>query len=625
MEKTKLIAIVVVVVIVAGVGGYFLLAPPAPSGQTLIWETIGNPDYMDPHVNYESFGSWIHYNVYETLFTYEWDSLNTEPTVPLLAQSVEVSADGLNYTFHLRQGVTFHDGTPFNASCVKYNFERILAVFDPGGPAWMVAEPILGGQAIEDAVYGYGAGSAAHIGNYTAWKAANDAGTGAIIVLDDYTVMIRLAYPYTPFLAAITYEVAAIISPTYIENHGGITVGQHNDWMDEHTCGTGPYMLDSWDVGNQIVLVRNPNYWRAADAKSMFPYAGAIDRVIIKTNEDVNSRIMNIRAGDSHACYWPTTHAFQIYNNVSPPAFDQNDGTQQSLEPNLLHVWAKYPSYTIASIHFTMTETIDDFASGKTIQNMFSLKNVRKAFSHAFDYQTFIDQVTNGFGIQGQGPIPRGMFGHDDNLYVYDYNLTAAQYYWNKAMHDDNLDAILANASYTVTLYYNSGNVVRENAMLLLKDGINAMLAMDDTVKPSEDLTINVQGVEWSSYIHAAIAGQVGCWMIGWAPDYADPDNYVGPYVKSTGTYAYWAHLADSEGWDAATIDAKIQQAAQSQDPNQRIQLYKEIQEAIVDHAAYIWVYQATTLLVFRAEVMNGQYAANPMHGAYFYHMWLTS
>ncbi len=620
MQKNQILAIVVVVVIVGAAGIYIMMTPPAPSGQTLVWETIGNPKYMDPHSNYESFGSWIHYNVYETLFTYEWDSLRTDPVVPLLAESVSISSDGLNYTFTLRQGVTFHDGTPFNASCVKYNFERMLAVFDPGGPVWMVAEPILGGAAIEAAVYGDGPGSAAHIAAFNDWKAANDNGTGAIIVLDTYTVRIRLAYAYTPFLAAITYEVGAMISPTWVEAHGGITIGAHNEYIDTHTCGTGPYMLTEWTVDERVVLERNPNYWRAADAKTMFPYAGAIDKVIIRTVEDFNSRQQHLETGDADVVYWPTTNAYQIYNNVSPPAFESNDGTVQSLNPNI-KIWAKYPSFNIASIHFTMSQTMNESSLNRVVENPFRLKNVRKAFSYAFDYQTFIDTITNGFGVQGQGPIPRGMFGHNDSAYVYTYDLDKAVDYWNKAMNDDGLDAILANNSYTITLYYNSGNEVRRKGMLLLKDGLTAMLARDDAVQPSSELTINVQGLEWATYIGAAIDGKVGCWMIGWAPDYADPDNYVGPYVKSTGTYGYWARLAESEGWDAATVDGWIEQAAKSQDEAERISLYGKIQDAIIEHAAYIWVYQATTFLVSRANVYNVQYAANPMHGAYFYHM----
>ncbi len=626
MQRNQILAIVVVVVIVGAAGAYILMSPQAPTGQTLVWETIGNPDYMDPHNNYESFGSWIHYNVYETLFTYEWNTLRTDPVQPLLATDVSISSDGLNYTFTLRQGVTFHDGTPFNASCVLYNFYRMLATFDPSGPVWMVAEPIVGGGAIEGAVYGSGTGDgpggANHVALVTEWKEANENGTGAVIALDDYTVRIRLAYPYTPFLAAITYEVGAMISPTFVEKNGGIEIGSHNDVLDEETCGTGPYMVTEWTVDERIVLERNTNYWRESEARTQFPYAGALDEIIIKTNEDVNSRILNIRGGESDVSYWPETHAYEIYNNATTPEFASNDGTQQSLDPNVLKVWAKYPSFNIASIHFTMTDTMNETSAGKVIENPFRLKNVRQALSHAFDYQTAIDSVINGFGVQGQGPIPRGMFGHNDSAYVYPYDIDAAVEYWNDAINNDGLDAILANNSYKITLYYNSGNEARRKAQLLLKDGITEILEHDDAVALGGTLTIDVQGLEWSNYLHAAIAGEVGCWMIGWAPDYADPDNYVAPYVKSTGTFGYWARLADSAGWDEATVDGWIDDAAKSQDDDERDELYGKVQDAIIDHAAYIWVWQSTTLTVTAANVYNCQYAANPMHGAYFYHMY---
>jgi len=612
----------VIVVIVGAAGVYLLMTPPAPTGQTLVWETIGNPDYMDPHNNYESFGSWVHYNIYETLFTYEWDSLDTDPTVPLLAEDLTISDDGLNYTFILREGITFQDGTPFNASCVQYNFERMLATFDPSGPVWMVAEPILGGQAIENAVFGEGPGSDAHVGNFTEWAEANDDGTGAVLVLDDYTVRIRLAYPYTPFLAAITYEVGAMISPTFVEANGGITIGAHNDYLDENTCGTGPYMLDEWSPDERIVLARYEDYWRAADARTDFPNAGAIDEVIIRTNEDVNSRLLNLQAGEADVSYTPATHATSVYNNVSPPAFAQNDGTQQSLTPNTLKVWAKYPTFNIASIHFTMSETMNETTLGQVVQNPFRLKNLRKTLAHAFDYQTCIDTITNGFGAQFAGPIPQGMFGYPEDQALNEYDLDLAVEYWNDAMDNDGLDDILANNSYTLTFYHNSGNEVRRRSQLLLKDGLAAVLAHEDAVAPSEELTINVQGVEWSTYIHAAIAGDIGCWMIGWAPDYADPDNYCGPYAKSTGTYGYWARLGDSPGWDAEEVDGWIETASQSQDATEREDLYADITAAITEHAAYIWAYQSTTLFVTGANVYDGQYACNAMHNAYFYHMY---
>ncbi len=621
MERNQLIAIVVVVVIVGSVGAYILMTPPVLTGQTIVTETIGNPKYMDPHANYETRGSHVHYNVYETLYTYEWDSLRTDPVVPLLASDLSISSDGLEYTFTLREGVTFHDGTPFNASCVKYNFERMLATFDPSGPVWMVAEPIYGGQAIEDAVFG--GTHADHVGNYTAWKAQNDAGTGALTVTSEYEIVIKLAYAYTPFLAAITYEVGAMISPTWVEAHMGIIVGSHTTYIDLHTCGTGPYMMTEWVMDERVVLRRYEDYWRADDAKTLFPYAGTIDTVIIKTNEEVTSRLENILTGDSLGIYLPATHAYELYNNVSPPVFAANTGTYQSLNP-AIKIWAKYPTFSIADIHFTMSDIINEATLGKTIENPYRLKNVRQCFSYAFDYQTAIDTVINGFGVQGQGPIPQGMFAHNYSAYQYPYDLEKAKDSWNAAMNDDGFQAILNNNSYHLVLYYNTGNEVRRKCQLLLKDGIMAMLEVDGAIQPTETLTIDVVGMEWSSYIGAAIDGTVGCWMIGWAPDYADPDNYASPYVKSTGTYGYWARLGESAGWNAAQVDGWIDDAAVETDIAERERLYGLVQDAIIEHAGYIWVYQATSLLVVRHNVYNAQYACNPMHQCYFYHVHIT-
>ena len=76
------------------------------------------------------FGDWISYNVYETLYTYPWDSYDNDPDIPLLATSAPlISSDGLNYTITLREGITFQDGTPFNASCVRWNIERAMKIF----------------------------------------------------------------------------------------------------------------------------------------------------------------------------------------------------------------------------------------------------------------------------------------------------------------------------------------------------------------------------------------------------------------------------------------------------------------------------------------------------------------
>lgn len=613
MQRNQLIAIVLIVVIVGSVGAFLLLAPPPVTGNSYVHETIGNPDFMDPHVNYETFGSWMHYNIYETLYTYEWDTAVTDPNVPLLAESLEISADGLNYTFTLRQGVTFHDGTPFNADAVKYNFERVMAIFDGWGPAWMFAEPILGGGAVEDAVYTYGEGSQEHIDAYNAWLLED-----AIIVMSDYVVRLRLAYPYTPFLAAITYEVGAMMSPTWVEANGGVTIGEHNAFVDENACGTGPYMLQEWIPDQHVKLEKNPTYWRAAEATAQYANAGDLAFITIKTNEEVNSRILNIKANQTHGTYWPTNHANEVWNGVTGA---DGDGTLKSSVDNL-KVFAGNPGFNVMFLGFNMNPYLNK--SGVTTLSPFVNKSVRESFSYAFDYDTFIDSVVNGFGEQLQGPVPVGMFGHYDDLYMYNYNLTKAAEFWNLAMADGWLDGVLANNSNDLTIYYNSGNTVREAACLLLKDGIEEMLdnATYGAIQPAEELTITIQPLEWSSYLFQVRNKQLPIFFLGWAPDYADPDNYVGPFVKSTGTYPNRIGLGISDGWDAAEVDGWISDAAQSSSDSERENLYQNVQEAIVDHVAYLWCYQSTSFQVRHISV-NG-YVFNPMHNDYFYHMWLS-
>lgn len=624
MERNQLIAIVVIIVVIGGAGVFLFMQPAPPTGQTLVYETYGNPEYMDPHNNYESFGSMLAQNIYETLYTFDWETLSTEVDTPLLASDLTISSDGKTYTFTLRQGVTFHDGTPFNASCVRYNFERMLATFDPSGPVWMVAEPILDGQAIEDAVFADPYNATVHEELWDAWVAANAAGTGAVNVIDEYTVEINLAFPFAPFLQAITYQVAAMISPSFVEANGGIEIGSHNDVIDEETCGTGPYMLTEWTLDERVVLQKNDNYWRTAASKAQFPFSGAIDEVVIKINEDENSRILNLKAGTADIVTVNPTAAPLVFNNETPPAFAVNDGTTQSLDPTTWKVWAQYPLFTIASIHFTMTDTMNETTLGGVVENPYRLKNLRKALSYALDYQTCIEDINNNIGIRFTGPIPNDMFGHNDSAYVYDYNLEMAKTYWNAAMNDDGLNDILANNSYRMIFYYNTGNEVRRKTQLLLKDGLTAMLGLTGAIQPNETLQIDVQGFEWTTYLGHARRQEIGCWMIGWIPDYADPDNYM-VYVKSSGAYAYWAKLDQSEGWDEETVDGWITTAAQSLDDAERITLYGQIQDAIIDHAAYIWVYQYATLTVSGANLFGAQNNCHPINQYYFFHMYKST
>ncbi|MEM2058632.1 MAG: ABC transporter substrate-binding protein, partial [Thermoproteota archaeon] len=111
-------------------------APGASNPDQIIVESIGEPDYLDPAVDYETAGGEVIQNIFENLFYY--DGSDSSKVIPWLAESYEVSPDGTSYTIHLRRGIKFHDGTPFNATAVKYSLERAIIIADPDGPAWML-------------------------------------------------------------------------------------------------------------------------------------------------------------------------------------------------------------------------------------------------------------------------------------------------------------------------------------------------------------------------------------------------------------------------------------------------------------------------------------------------------
>jgi len=411
-----------------------------------------------------------------------------------------------------------------------------------------------------------------------------------------------------------------MISPTFFMANGGMSPVSADVTLNEEACGTGPYELVTWVQDDRIELTLNDDYWRATDALVTHPYAGTITDITIKLNEDVNSRMLNLAAGTTDAGYWPATNAYDIWNNATTIG----DGTLQSLNPDI-KVWAGNPTFDVMFLGFNMNPYVN--VSNDIRLSPFTDWETRAAVSYAFDYDALINNVLNGLGIQLQGPIPQGMFAHDYDLYMFEKNLTAAVEHWNIAM-TNGLDAVLANNSYELNIYYNSGNTNREAAGLLVKQAIENIIADPASTDPSSTMTIDVIPLEWASYLYQVRNKQLPVFWLGWAPDYADPDNYAAPFVKSTGTFPSRVGLTGSFGeggvvWDHAEVDGWIDDAAVETNEADRIAFYADIQESIVDHCAFLWGYQATSFHVESA-YMNG-YVFNPMHDPYFYHYYKTA
>ncbi len=156
---------------------------------------------------------------------------------------------------------------------------------------------------------------------------------------------------------------------------------------------------------------------------------------------------------------------------------------------------------------------------------------------------------------------------------------------------------------FKLELFYNAGNANREMACQLLKQNL-------EELNPGK-IVITVTGVEWAQYLELRKNGAMPAMFLGWAPDYADPDNYVQPFYHQAGTYASMI------GYGNDTLDAMIEEAASELDADVRADMYKQISMDMYEECVFIWTAQATNFHAERTWISG--YEFNPMHSGLIY------
>ncbi len=235
-------------------------AKEAPAtDQTLVIARQSDANNLDPHfISAINAASVVHHNVYEGLVQRD-DNMAFKP---MLATEWK-QLDDVTWEFKLRQGVSFHDGTPFNAEAVKATFARVRDE--------KVASP----------------------------RASQFKMLSEIKVVDDYTVQFKLAYPYSPLLSILANHEGSIISPKAIEQYG-------KD-LSKHPVGTGPFVFESWTPGQEIVLVNNDNYW---GEKVKFKKA------VFKVVPEDTTRVAMVETGEAHIAEpLPVTEIDRVSNS----------------------------------------------------------------------------------------------------------------------------------------------------------------------------------------------------------------------------------------------------------------------------------------------------------------------
>ena len=522
---------------------------------TIIVARIGEPETVDPAYAHSTASGEIIDNVYERLV---WTTRDYKEIKPWLAESWEVSEDGLTYTFHIREGVKFHNGKELTAYDVEYSFERLLVLDLPQGHVRQI-KPFLIDKWDPEQI------------------------DKAIEALDNYTVVFHLKKPFTPFLRILASDYAfVIINKEWAIQHGDWDPslpksewknfkGKINEHIMRHAMGTGPYRLVEWVPGQRVVLERFDDYWQGP---------AKIKRVVIMPVPELSTRVLMLLSGDVDIADMPFTYRPQI----------------EGKEGIVIHSGAA--TNTVEFIEFCFN--ISKIPEGDTIwPNFFTDVNIRKAFAYAFPYEDYIERAYLGLAVRARACVPPGWMGYVE-AYNYEYDPEKAAEFFKKAWN-----GTVWEKGFTVTAFYNAGNDQRRIALELLAESLQ---------KINPKFKLRIQALDWPVYLKKMDNFELPIYAIG------DWINYLDPHIaveQQLASYSLFQVLGG--GYKNPEVDKLIKQAMTELDPEKRENMYKQIQLiALREDVPMIYLVYPSNFVVMRSWVHGYYY--NPFYGGIWYY-----
>ncbi len=540
LKKLGVLAVVLLVVVAALPG-----VSAQEEGKTFVFGSEGNPINLDPAVVTDGISFRVARQGCENLLEFE---PGTTTPGPGLAQSWEVSEDGLTWTLQLVEGATFHDGTPFNAEAVVWNFDRWRLTSHP--------------QHFPEAVFEY---YEAQFGGF------DDASIiTSVEATGEYEVKINLREPMGAFLNNLSMDMFAIASPAAVEAagpaYGTPEVG--------YVC-TGPYKFVEWVNDDHVTLELNENYWGEIP--------GNVSTIILRIIPDTAARLAALQAGEIDAYERPALEDIDVINST--------EGLRVEMRPSFNTQYLAF-NYRIKefrdplvrkaiSLAINRQEIVDAFfLEGTNVANTMNPPTIAIGFNP--------DVVTPYDPEQAKALLAEA--GYPDGL----SEVTVLGVDENGNVTEEEVEKIPVRLYYMpVTRPYNPNPEAIGTAQVsyLQEIGVDAQLE-----------TIG----DWAAYLEARSNGELlGLYQLGWTGDNGDPDNFIGYFFTSADT-----PLAREGFYQNEEVAALLQRARVSTIPEERDAIYKQVEQMMADNADRVYIAHGPVPLAFRDTVVT--YIASP-------------
>jgi dipeptide transport system substrate-binding protein len=354
--KRQLLGAVAALAVIAGVTA-------AAEAKTLVYCSEGSPENFNPQINTTGTSFDAAYPVYNKLVEF---TPGTTTIMPALAESWDVSDDGLTYTFHLRKGVKWHSVKGFTPTR-DFNADDVIATFNR---AWKADDPY---HNVSGGAYDY----------------FNDMGMATLLKsidkTDDYTVKFTLNEPNAPFIADMAMDFASILSKEYMD---AMMKAGTPEQVDQVPVGTGPFIFVNYQKDAVIRYKANPDYFRGKQK---------IDNLVFAITPDATARMAKLQANECQIAPYPN------------PA----DIEKLKADPNLQVLEQEGLNVGYISMNVTK-KPFDDV-------------RVRQAMNMAIDKDAIIKAVFQGAGTPAVNPIPPTIWSYNKDIKPYPYDPAKAK------------------------------------------------------------------------------------------------------------------------------------------------------------------------------------------------------
>lgn len=352
-----------------------------------------------------------------------------------------------------------------------------------------------------------------------------------IEIVDDYTIRISTVEPFAPLLNHLAHPSAAILNEKAVTEAG--------DDYGQKPVGTGPYMLSNWVTGDSIELARFEDYHGTA---------AKVEKVLFRNIAEPTSRTIGLETGELDIIY-----------DVSPTDVAR---IEENSELTLLRDDGVSTTYVGFNVQ----------------KEPFNDVRVRQAINHAVNMELIVEAVYQGIGKVAKGPLPASVWGSNQDLVAYEYDIEKAK-------------ALLKEAGYEngfKTTIWTNDNQQRMDIAEIVQNQLKDI-----------GIEVEVKVVEWGAYLDGTAAGEHDMYILGWGTVTGDPNYGLYPLFHSStfgdaGNRSFYAN---------DKVDELLEKGKVTVEPAEREKYYYEVQEIIRDEAPWIFTWDKEELSATRSNV----------------------